>query len=91
MLERERERERERKSKREMMGLQSYMKEAAPFAAMIFIETGEVGMTTLTKAAMNKGMSNFVYVVYYNALGVLILFPYFLFQKHRYPYNLILY
>lgn len=74
-----------------MMGLQSYMKEAAPFAAMIFIETGEVGMTTLTKAAMNKGMSNFVYVVYYNALGVFILFPYFLFQKHRYPYNLILY
>ncbi|XP_031261879.1 WAT1-related protein At5g40240-like isoform X3 [Pistacia vera] len=45
-------------------------------AAMLAIECLEVGLSTLTKAALNKGMSNFVFVVYYNAFGtIFILLP----------------
>ncbi|XP_059316559.1 WAT1-related protein At3g28050-like [Lycium ferocissimum] len=35
----------------------------------------EVGLNTLNKAATNKGMSNFVFVLYSNALALLILVP----------------
>ncbi|KAA8548060.1 hypothetical protein F0562_004679 [Nyssa sinensis] len=65
------------------MGFQSFLKDAAPFAAMVLVECGEVVMTTVTKAAMNRGISNFVYVVYYNSLGLLFLLPYFIFHSLR--------
>ncbi|KAJ0112992.1 hypothetical protein Patl1_02699 [Pistacia atlantica] len=57
--------------------------DAAPFTAMVLVEFGEVGMITLGKAAMSSGMSNFVYVVYYNALGTFILLHYFLYHTYR--------
>uniref|UniRef100_A0A7C8YKR3 WAT1-related protein n=2 Tax=Opuntia streptacantha TaxID=393608 RepID=A0A7C8YKR3_OPUST len=59
------------------------LKAAAPFVVMITVECGEVGLTTLSKAAMLQGMSNFVFVVYYNALGTLILLPIFLYNNLR--------
>ncbi|KAM7506645.1 hypothetical protein LguiA_017098 [Lonicera macranthoides] len=65
------------------MELQSCMKGVIPFAAMVIVECGEVGMITLGKAAMNKGLSNLVYVVYYNALGTLLLLPYFIIHTRR--------
>lgn len=65
------------------MGLQNYIKNTLPFAVMVIVEIGEVGMITLGKAAMNGGISNLVYVVYYNTLGTLILLPYFVFHTHR--------
>ncbi|GAB2276560.1 hypothetical protein Dimus_011280 [Dionaea muscipula] len=58
-------------------------KAALPFSAMIMVECIEVGLTTISKAAMMKGMSNFVFVVYYNFLGTVILFPYFASQNLR--------
>ncbi|KAL9227080.1 hypothetical protein vseg_002817 [Gypsophila vaccaria] len=61
----------------------SILKEAAPFIAMIVLQFEEVGITTLGKAAMNKGMSNFVFVVYYNALGALFILPISLFTVFR--------
>ncbi|CAI0398774.1 unnamed protein product [Linum tenue] len=42
---------------------------------MVTVECLDVGMTTLSKAAMSKGMSHFVFVVYSNALATLIMFP----------------
>ncbi|MED6152888.1 hypothetical protein PIB30_096284 [Stylosanthes scabra] len=47
----------------------------APFLAMVLVECLDVGLTTLSKAAMSRGMSHFVFVVYSNALATLILLP----------------
>ncbi|KAM7508116.1 hypothetical protein LguiA_018569 [Lonicera macranthoides] len=66
-----------------MVGLKSFLKEAVPFVAMVLLECGEVGMTTISKAAMNEGMSNFVFIVYYNTLGIIIFLPYYIFQTYR--------
>uniref|UniRef100_A0A5B7BH56 WAT1-related protein n=1 Tax=Davidia involucrata TaxID=16924 RepID=A0A5B7BH56_DAVIN len=66
------------------MGMQSCLKDALPFAGMVMVECGEIGMVTLSKAAMNTGMSNFVFVVYYNALGTFILLPYYIFHTYRF-------
>ncbi|KAJ8426019.1 hypothetical protein Cgig2_017101 [Carnegiea gigantea] len=59
------------------------LKAAALFGVMITVECEEVGLTTLSKAAMLQGMSNFVFIVYYNALGTLILLPIFLYNNLR--------
>ncbi|XP_058179970.1 WAT1-related protein At5g40210-like [Rhododendron vialii] len=42
------------------------------------VECTDIGMSTIGKAAMTKGMSNFVLVVYSNALGSIILLPFVL-------------
>lgn len=65
------------------MSWMSLVMEAAPFMVMIIVECVEVGLSTLSKAAMVKGMSNFVFIVYYNALGTLILLPLFLYNIFR--------
>ncbi|KAL1833064.1 hypothetical protein ACET3Z_002715 [Daucus carota] len=70
-------------SEEEEMGLENFMKNGVPFIVMIIVESGEVGMITLGKAAMDNGMSNLVYVVYYNSLGTLLLFPFFIFRFFR--------
>jgi hypothetical protein len=77
-FERERERERERE-----MNVDSYKDGVLPFAAMVMLEVGNVGMATLGKAAMTSGLSSFTFVVYYNALGTFILFLYYIFQRYR--------
>nr|GEV32739.1 WAT1-related protein At3g28050-like [Tanacetum cinerariifolium] len=64
-------------------GMKSFMEKALPFAAMVMVECGEVSMITLGKAAMNDGLSNLVYVVYYNALGTIILLPNFIIHSCR--------
>ncbi|KAL5720331.1 hypothetical protein ACHQM5_013010 [Ranunculus cassubicifolius] len=56
-----------------------------PFAAMVAVEAALVGVSTLTKEAMSRGMNRYVFVVYYNALGTLILLPTFIFQRRRHP------
>ncbi|CAL2250447.1 unnamed protein product [Prunus armeniaca] len=52
-----------------------------PFAAMVMVEFADVGVSTITKAAMSRGMSTYVFVVYSNALATLLLLPCFIFQK----------
>ncbi|GFZ17488.1 nodulin MtN21 /EamA-like transporter family protein [Actinidia rufa] len=42
---------------------------------MVMVECFGVGLTTLSKAAMTKGMSHFVFVVYSDAIATLILLP----------------
>ncbi|KAK8497439.1 hypothetical protein V6N13_052973 [Hibiscus sabdariffa] len=65
------------------MELSSYLWSAVPFVAMITVECTDVGISVISKAALSKGMSNVVSVVYYNALGTLILLPYFIFCRNK--------
>ncbi|KAG7951751.1 hypothetical protein I3843_12G024500 [Carya illinoinensis] len=57
------------------MGFRSSLVGLVPFVAMVMVECLDVGLTTLSKAAMSKGMSHYVFVVYSNALATLILLP----------------
>ncbi|XP_019053105.1 PREDICTED: WAT1-related protein At5g40240-like [Nelumbo nucifera] len=71
------------------MRLRSSVGALLPFAAMIALECLDVGMTTLSKAALSKGMSHFVFVVYSNALATLILLSSYIFlRKKRLPLTL---
>ncbi|GMI96393.1 Usually multiple acids move in and out Transporters 40 [Hibiscus trionum] len=72
------------------MTVKSCLVESAPFAAMVAVELLDVGLTTLSKAAMSKGMSHFVFVVYSNALATVILLPaaFFFTRKKRPPITL---
>ena len=65
------------------MGLASYIWSAVPFVAMVTVECTDIGVSVISKAAMSKGMSNIVSVVYYNALASFILLPYFLFCRNK--------
>ncbi|KAG8489820.1 hypothetical protein CXB51_017861 [Gossypium anomalum] len=65
------------------MGLSSYLWNALPFMAMITVECTDVGISVISKAALNKGMSNVVSVTYFNALGTLILLPYFILCRDK--------
>ncbi|KAJ8643768.1 hypothetical protein MRB53_005516 [Persea americana] len=58
---------------------------ALPFAAMVAVECLDVGLTTLSKAAMSRGMSHFIFVLYSNALAALILVPLSSFQRKKRP------
>uniref|UniRef100_A0A7N0UMN1 WAT1-related protein n=1 Tax=Kalanchoe fedtschenkoi TaxID=63787 RepID=A0A7N0UMN1_KALFE len=59
------------------------MEAVIPYAAMVVVECGEIGVSTLGKASMASGTSEFVFVVYYNSLGVLIFLPYFILHRLR--------
>ncbi|KAF5730093.1 WAT1-related protein [Tripterygium wilfordii] len=63
------------------MGLKSWLMAVLPFAAMVSLQFLDVGLTTLGKAAMSRGMSHYVFVVYSNALGTLLLLPSFFFNR----------
>lgn len=47
----------------------------SPFVAMVMVECLDVGLTTLGKSAMSRGMNHFVFVVYSNAIATLLLIP----------------
>ncbi|KAI3503414.1 hypothetical protein L1887_31855 [Cichorium endivia] len=61
----------------------SWIEEVVPFVAMLMITCLDMSVLTIVKAAMNGGMNSFVYIVYHNALGTLVLFPYFIFHIFR--------
>ncbi|TXG53329.1 hypothetical protein EZV62_022498 [Acer yangbiense] len=65
------------------MEVKSFLVGLVPFAAMVVAEVVDVGLTTLSKAAMSKGMSHFVFVVYSNALASLILLPFSFFINRK--------
>ncbi|KAM7512431.1 hypothetical protein LguiB_011306 [Lonicera macranthoides] len=68
------------------MDFLSWVWSAAPMVAMITVECTDVGLSTLCKEAITKGMSNLVFIVYYNALGTIILLP-FVFRRKRPPFT----
>ncbi|KAK9052420.1 hypothetical protein SSX86_029049 [Deinandra increscens subsp. villosa] len=56
----------------------SWRNEVLPFAAMLTITCLDMSGLTIIKAAMNAGLASNVFVVYHNALGTLILLPFFI-------------
>ncbi|XP_077237797.1 WAT1-related protein At5g40240-like [Tasmannia lanceolata] len=58
-----------------------------PFVAMVVLQCLLMGVATLIKAAMSRGLSHFILVLYSNALATIFLFPSaFIFQrKDRLP------
>ncbi|XP_024184556.1 WAT1-related protein At5g40240 isoform X2 [Rosa chinensis] len=52
-----------------------------PFAAMVMVQFIDIGAATINKAAMSKGMSSYVLVVYSSALATIFLLPCFILQK----------
>ncbi|KAG8376447.1 hypothetical protein BUALT_Bualt09G0064300 [Buddleja alternifolia] len=49
---------------------------AKPFLAVIFLQVGLAGMDIVSKAALNEGMSNYVFVVYRHAIATIIVAPF---------------
>ncbi|XP_042022779.1 WAT1-related protein At1g70260-like [Salvia splendens] len=64
--------------------MKTAMVEAAPCAAMVLVEGSIIGLTIMASTAMARGMSPFVFVVYTNILGSILLLPYcFFYQRER--------
>ncbi|KAL8266365.1 hypothetical protein R6Q59_003709 [Mikania micrantha] len=61
----------------------TWMDDVLPIVAMLMLTCSDMAVLTIVKAAMNDGMSSFVYVIYHNALGTLILLPFFIFHILR--------
>ncbi|WOG96673.1 hypothetical protein DCAR_0416009 [Daucus carota subsp. sativus] len=49
---------------------------AKPFLAVLFLQFGLAGMDILSKAALNEGMSNYVFVVYRHAIATIVIAPF---------------
>lgn len=47
-----------------------------PFIAVVFLQFGYAGMDILSKSALNKGMSNYVLVVYRHAVAFVVIVPF---------------
>lgn len=60
-----------------------WMEDVLPFVVMMMITCLDMSMLTIVKAAMNEGMDSIVYIVYHNALGTLILLPFFIVHIFR--------
>lgn len=70
--------------------MRAAMAEMLPCAAMVLMEGAIIALTIMASTAMSRGMSPFVFVVYTNALGSLILLPYtFFYHTDRYIYMYI--
>ncbi|KAH6805240.1 hypothetical protein C2S51_030071 [Perilla frutescens var. frutescens] len=64
--------------------MKAAMREAVPCAAMVLVEGSIIALTIMASTAMARGMSPFVFVVYTNILGSIILLPYsFLYERER--------
>ena len=62
----------------------SWMEDVLPFVAMLMITCLDMSILTIVKAAMNEGMDSIVYIVYHNALGTLIILPFFIVHNFRF-------
>ncbi|XP_020971386.1 WAT1-related protein At2g37450 isoform X3 [Arachis ipaensis] len=57
----------------------NWYERSKPFIAVTFLQFGFAGMDVLSKAAMNKGMSNYVLVVYRHLVAFFAIAPFALF------------
>ncbi|MED6121079.1 hypothetical protein PIB30_026702 [Stylosanthes scabra] len=55
---------------------QKWLERAKPFIGVIFLQFGFAGMDVLSKAALNKGMSNYVLVVYRHVVAFVVITPF---------------
>ncbi|KAH6802580.1 nodulin MtN21 /EamA-like transporter family protein [Perilla frutescens var. frutescens] len=62
------------KMRRESMQLA--FEKAKPFLGVVFLQAGLAGMDIISKAALNEGMSNYVFVVYRHAVATLVIAPF---------------
>ncbi|KAG9158473.1 hypothetical protein Leryth_013208 [Lithospermum erythrorhizon] len=58
-----------------MAGVNYFRKDVVPFSVMIVMETLNVGLNTLFKAATQQGMNSHVFVVYSYGVAALVLLP----------------
>lgn len=66
--------------------IKSWVSRFLPFTAMVTVSCLDVGLTTLSKAAMSNGMNHFVFVAYSNSLATLLLYPFaFCFDRTKRP------
>ncbi|XP_073036877.1 WAT1-related protein At2g37460-like [Primulina eburnea] len=49
---------------------------AKPFLGVIFLQAGLAGMDIISKAALNEGMSNYVFVVYRHVVATVVITPF---------------
>ncbi|KAM0045428.1 putative EamA domain-containing protein [Helianthus debilis subsp. tardiflorus] len=56
--------------------MSEFLKNGKPFFAVIFIQFGFAGMDILSKAALNEGISNYVFVVYRHAVATIVMAPF---------------
>ncbi|CAH8387265.1 unnamed protein product [Eruca vesicaria subsp. sativa] len=62
------------------------MEKARPFISVVLLQVGLAGMDILSKAVLNKGMSNYVLVVYRHAVATVVMAPFALyFDKKMRP------
>nr|XP_043639639.1 WAT1-related protein At5g40240-like [Erigeron canadensis] len=61
----------------------SWTNDVLPLVFMLLITCLDMTVMTIVKAAMNDGMKSIVYIVYHNALGTLILLPFFVIHIFR--------
>lgn len=55
---------------------QKWFERMKPFIGVVFLQFGFAGMDVLSKAALNKGMSNYVLVVYRHAVAFIVITPF---------------
>ncbi|CAI9775400.1 unnamed protein product [Fraxinus pennsylvanica] len=65
------------------MGFTSILGEFVPSTAMVMVEGCTIGLTILASTAMAKGLSPFVFVVYTNAIGSIVLLLYSFFYDRN--------
>lgn len=58
---------------------QDWFGRAKPIIAVLFMQFGYAVMDVLSKVAMNKGMSNYVFVVYRHAVAFFVITPFALY------------
>ncbi|KAG4913327.1 hypothetical protein AAZX31_19G159600 [Glycine max] len=54
-----------------------------PFIGVVFLQFGYAGMDVLSKAALNKGMSNYVFVVYRHVFAFVVTAPFALILEKK--------
>ncbi|XP_024986397.1 WAT1-related protein At2g37460-like [Cynara cardunculus var. scolymus] len=68
------------------VGMSGFFNRGKPFFGVIFLQFGFAGMDILSKAALNEGMSNYVFVVYRHAVATVVMTPFaIVFDKKTRP------
>lgn len=62
---------------------QNWIEKAKPFIAVLFLQFGYAIMDVLSKAALNRGMSNYVFVVYRHAVAFIVITPFALYFDRK--------
>ncbi|KAL6534253.1 hypothetical protein OROHE_013178 [Orobanche hederae] len=56
--------------------IEIWFHKAKPFLGVVFLQAGLAGMDIISKAALNQGMSNYVFVVYRHVVATIVIAPF---------------